>query len=91
VPEKSAGPIDVSYTRDPSSVLFWEYLVEQVKDTVKPNVGKKRTVKLVMMHPHLDLEAYREPRGVAFTTTDDINCLRSNLGQMIGICMADIP
>jgi hypothetical protein len=49
---------------------------------------------MIKVHPHLKLEAYRDRRPVQsllFRTTSEINCLRSLVGNMIGVGMHYVP
>jgi hypothetical protein len=48
----------------------------------------------VKVHPHLKLEAYREPipvESLLFRTPREINCLRSWAGHLIGFGMRGVP
>jgi hypothetical protein len=49
---------------------------------------------MIKVHPHLKLEAYRDPHPVEsllFRTTNEINCLRSLVGHMISFDMPYAP
>jgi hypothetical protein len=56
--------------------------------------NKKREVKVVKMIRHLKQDAYHESQPVeslTFNTLEDIRCLRTALGDMIGLGMANVP
>jgi hypothetical protein len=87
---------------DGSSVFFqlifvlWSFLCEQVKEHARiiKDGNKKRAIRMIKMHPRIKQEAYHGPRTVEtliFSTEDQINCLRSHLGNMIGFGMSDVP
>jgi hypothetical protein len=87
-------PRGVSYVREPMSSLYWKHLCDQSCGSVNKTHDNKRQVKMIKVHPHLNLEAYRDPRPVEyllFRMTSKINCLRSWVGNMIGFDMPYVP
>jgi hypothetical protein len=90
----AAGPIGVSYAREPMSSLYWKHLCDQVGGSVKRTHDNTKQVKMIKVHPHLKLEAYRDPRPVKsllFRTTSETNYLRSSVVNMIGFDMHYVP
>jgi hypothetical protein len=90
----AASLLGVSYAREPISSLYWKHLCDQVGGSVKRTHDNKRQVKMIKVHLHLNLEAYRDPRPVEsllFRTTIEINCLRSSVGNMCGFGMPYVP
>jgi hypothetical protein len=93
-PGHAAGPLGVSYAREPMSSLYWKHLCNQVGGSVTRTHDNKRQVKMIKVHPHFKLEANHDPRPVdslLFRTTSEINCLRPSVGNTIGFGMHYVP
>jgi hypothetical protein len=93
-PQNPAGPIGVSYSCEASSKLCWNFLKHQFSEKVEVVENNKRKLKVVNMIRYLRQDAYHEPRPVeslTFNMTENIGCLRTALGNMIGFSMAYVP